>query len=444
MEVPSHNTATALALRSALLFAGFSSSPPPRVASLIEASTARSSGCNLDSASSDFQQTVQELRTAAGFGDSPAWHTLTKESQPWATDLEAQAPMINAELMQAMAELPAADWGGAEYEAIAAEWKFLHLWQDGEWMPDAIAQFPRTVALLQDLEATRCLRLNPLQNVACGFARQPMDSGISPHCDGNLLGLTAHLGLQVPSSDCWIEVGGERRSWEENRLLLMDTTQLHRTQNGGSCDRYILMLNVLRPEVDVREVRAFQHYLRAPPLRLDGLNPGWLSVPSGVLTCAPSAVDDNKLRVQLEPIGSWLPQREQGGDNGLVRFEPLAGRRYRVASENAMQPRQLPSERASACDALPPYAPGSEVEPCAAAIDSEGCLEWIAVPLGSATGWLRASDAGGVAEDGDDDEPSIPTAVLEAHLRLLREPQSCLAWLPVYDSEDTELLERLG
>ena len=65
------------------------------------------------------------------------------------------------------------------------------------------------------------------------------------------------------------------------------------------------------------------------------------------------------------------------------------------------------------------------------------------MPLGSATGWLRASDAG-VPKDDDDDELSIPAAVIEAHLRLLREPQSCLAWLPVYDSEDTELLERLG
>ena len=95
---------------------------------------------------------------------------------------------------------------------------------------------------------------DPHQNVACGFARQPAGSGIAPHCDGNLLGLTAHLGLQVPDG-CWIEVGGQRRSWQEQKLLLMDTSQQHRTHNGGESDRYILMLNVLRPQVDSVGVR---------------------------------------------------------------------------------------------------------------------------------------------------------------------------------------------
>jgi len=56
---------------------------------------------------------------------------------------------------------------------------------------------PRTVALLRAEEAAGRLRLNPLQNVACGVARQRGGSGIAPHCDGNVLGLTAHLGLQV-------------------------------------------------------------------------------------------------------------------------------------------------------------------------------------------------------------------------------------------------------
>lgn len=405
---------------------------------------ARGASHNLDSASADFAETVQHLRDAAGFGESPAWHQPTADSHPWATELEAATPTIQQELLSAMEKLPTTEWGGAEYEAIAAQWKFFHLWRDGEWVPEAEERFPRTVALLQNLEATHRLRLNPLQNVACGFARQPMGSGIAPHCDGNLLGLTAHLGLQVPSTDCWIEVGGERRSWEEGRLLLMDTTQTHRTENSGTCDRYILMLNVLRPEVDTREVLAFRHYLRTPPLRLDALNPGWLSVPSATLTCAPSAVDEDGRRVQLEPYGRWLPQRAQGGDAGVVRFEPLYGRRYRVASAQALQPRELPAQSAPACEKLTALTAGSEVEPVAAAIDAEGCLEWIAVPVGVESSWLQAgSTAPGAQAGGREEEPPVPIATLEAHLQLLREPQSCLAWLPVYDADDEELLVRL-
>jgi aspartyl/asparaginyl beta-hydroxylase (cupin superfamily) len=164
---------------------------------------------------------------------------------------------------QAMAQAGAPLGMGAEYKAIASAWRFQHLWQDGQWVAEAAAQFPRTVALLQRLEAQHGLRLNPLQNVACGFARQPAGSGIAPHCDGNLLGLTAHLGLQVPDG-CWIEVGGERRSWQERKLLLMDTSQQHRTHNGGESDRYILMLNVLRPQVEAAEVALLEHYMSQP------------------------------------------------------------------------------------------------------------------------------------------------------------------------------------
>ena len=36
-----------------------------------------------------------------------------------------------------------------------------------------------------------------------------------------------------------------------------------------------------------------------------------------------------------------------------------------------------------------------------------------------------------------------PLETLEAHLALLHTPQHSLAWLPLYDHEDTLLLERL-
>ena len=308
LAAPASPTPAAAALRRALLFSGFE--PPPRVTRLIEESAAQGALDDLDSASADFEATVRRLRDAAGFSGSPAWHDPS--GLPWAGPLEAAAPAIRAELLSVQEQQAedAASWGGADYEAIAAEWRIFHLWKDGAWLPEAAARYPQTVALLRRLEASHGLRLNPLQNVACGFARQPPGSGIAPHCDGNLLGLTCHLGLRVPAGEeCWIEVGGERRRWREGQLLLMDTTQTHSTRNGGECDndtallserppapsltfpgslscrcdRDILMLNVHRPELDAGELEAFAHYLRAPPLRLLALNPGWLSVPSGAM-----------------------------------------------------------------------------------------------------------------------------------------------------------------
>ena len=121
------------------------------------------------------------------------------------------------------------------------------------------------------------------------------------------------------------------------------------------------MLNVLRPELDAGELEAFAHYLRAPPLRLLALNPGWLSVPSGALCCAPSGEEGREEggAVRLLPAGPWLPQRPQGGTDGVVRFEPLSDRRYRVASGAALVPRELPSEAAAPSRLLPPLPTGA-------------------------------------------------------------------------------------
>lgn len=461
-----------LALRCALIFAGFVTPLPPRLMALLQVA-GKGAASDLDAASKDFADTVSLLREAAGFG-SPAWHEPTPELYPWVAQLERHGATIQAELRaeqdRALAAPSASGtWDGAEYEAIAPDWRFCHLWQKGQWLPSAAAQYPQTVALLQQLEQREGLRLNPMQNVACGIARQPAGSGIAPHTDGNLVGLTAHLGLQVPpeEEECWIEVGGERRNWRERQLLLMDTTHVHSTHNGGTCDRYILMLNVLRPDVSEDEVTCLRHYMTAPPLRLDGLNPGWLVVPPSrsldaahaaastggaaansrsppSLVCVPYSVDDEAGRVQLQPEGPWYRQRAQGGHEGVVRLEPLAGRRYRVASAEAMLLREWPAESAAACPELGPAAPGDEIAPCAAAIDADGCLEWLAVPRGSRSRWMGQTElppqlAGGDAKSA----PAVPYETLEAHLELLHEPHRFLAWLPVYDSEDTPLLERL-
>jgi len=484
-----------VALRCALVFGGCATPLPLRVASLLRVA-AREPANDLDSASADFASRVRELRVAAGFGESPPWHAPAETDHPWVAPLEAEAHVVQAELRAALhldgqsagKPQPSTLWDGAEYEAIAPAWRFHHLWRDGEWLPEAAAKFPRTVALLRRLEARHGLRLNPLQNVACGFARQPTSSGIAPHCDGNLLGLTAHLGLQVPTGECWIDVGGERRRWEERRLLLMDTTHTHSTRNRGECDRYILLLNVLRPEVEECEVTLLRHYLGAPPLSLDCLNPGWLVVPpcegrgssdvggrhvagecagkcagagvgegegegegtvgdeptSVALVCTPSSVDDAAARVQLHPHGSWLPQRPQGGRAGVVRFEPVSERRYRVVSTQPLEPRQWPSEAALRCAALAPLARNSELSPCAAAIDADGCLEWIAIPVGPRSRWLvpQATSAGSTGSTGSTAE-SVPDETLHAHLELLHAPPAFLAWLPVYDRDDNELLTRI-
>ena len=160
LAAPASPTPAAAALRRALLFSGFE--PPPRVTRLIEASAAQGALDDLDSASADFEATVRRLRDAAGFSGSPAWHDPS--GLPWAGALEAAAPAIRAELLSVQEQQAedAASWGGADYEAIAAEWRIFHLWKDGAWLPEAVARYPQTVALLRKISAAYVERHNGL------------------------------------------------------------------------------------------------------------------------------------------------------------------------------------------------------------------------------------------------------------------------------------------
>ena len=60
--------------------------------------------------------------------------------------------------------------------------------------------------------------------------------------------------------------------------------------------------------------------------------------------------------------------------------------------------------------------------------------------MGPRCGWLQHD---GVMVDEAAAQATPPLETLEAHLALLHTPQHSLAWLPLYDHEDTPLLERL-
>ena len=61
--------------------------------------------------------------------------------------------------------------------------------------------------------------------------------------------LRCHLALVVPEpgTECWIEVGGVVRNWEEGRCLVFDDTYKHRVQNNTGGMRVVLFLDILRP-----------------------------------------------------------------------------------------------------------------------------------------------------------------------------------------------------
>ncbi|CAM9509166.1 unnamed protein product, partial [Ectocarpus sp. 6 AP-2014] len=118
-------------------------------------------------------------------------------------------------------------------------WSGVRLQRLGEWIPENCEKFPKTVKLLKELEI-------PLAVRGVMFARQVPGSGVSPHTDGRNFILTTHLGVDVPE-DCWMRVGEEKRSWENGKALILDTSFEHETRNDSRRDRIVLIIDYWHP-----------------------------------------------------------------------------------------------------------------------------------------------------------------------------------------------------
>lgn len=517
--VPEAKLALIMALQRRLLFGGFPDSAElHRALSLLEASLTHklflpdraaaavdTSVAGWDSASPDFADMLSRLRQAAGFsGSQSATHMRSSDCEsrsPESTErawrepsdlpslaaLEAATSVIQEELRGVIASgarVPdtqgtdcldggvssrpdGPSWDKADYTAIAPEWGVLHLWKAGEWQAEAEALMPRTIAVLRAEEEAGRLRLNRLQNVACGIARQRGGSGIAPHCDGNVLGLTAHLGLLVPEEGCWIEVGGERRVWEEGRLLLFDTTFTHSTGNDSPNDRYVLMLNVLRPGVSDGDVAALAHVVAAASPRLDILNPFYFWLPelntspdvhlahrrdpaAFAALLPPTSNAHGAAGVEVAP-GLWLPMRDGDGNdvdrgikaNGsLVLIVPIAGRRF-IVCDGPPSYKTLPDISAAVCASVPAPRLRERVEASVVAVDPTGGIDWVGVPATPASKAMCAR-----AESSDSrthgDEFSVPVEVLAYHLEVMSRPASAFAWLPLVEEGRVVLEEDVG
>jgi aspartate beta-hydroxylase len=97
------------------------------------------------------------------------------------------------------------------------------------------------------------------------FAKQQPGTGVLPHSDGRNFVLTAHLGLKIPqeADKCWMRVGGERRSWQQGKALVLDTSFVHETRNDSPEARYVLILDFWHPELTLVERAALQYIYHA-------------------------------------------------------------------------------------------------------------------------------------------------------------------------------------
>ena len=128
------------------------------------------------------------------------------------------------------------DWGFNSF--FRTGWKRFYLKWYEEALPSAVANCPKTVALL-----------NSIPNVkGAMFTNLPPGGKLVQHRDPYAGSLRFHLGLITPNSDqCYLVVDGQRYFWRDGEAMMFDETFIHYAENTTQQQRVILFCDVERP-----------------------------------------------------------------------------------------------------------------------------------------------------------------------------------------------------
>lgn len=117
-------------------------------------------------------------------------------------------------------------------------WTRFYLKWYSDYLPSALDQCPRTVALLKQAPSVKAAMFTVLQP----------GSVLGQHRDPFAGSLRYHLGLVTPNSDdCRIFVDGNMYSWRDGKDVMFDETYIHWVENKTDQYRIILFCDIERP-----------------------------------------------------------------------------------------------------------------------------------------------------------------------------------------------------
>jgi aspartyl/asparaginyl beta-hydroxylase (cupin superfamily) len=103
-----------------------------------------------------------------------------------------------------------------------------------------IKMFPKTHAIIKEVPGLVSASINLLEP----------GSKINAHYGDTNAIYRCHLGLKIPKAlpQCGFKVKNEERAWEEGNFLIFLDAYTHEAFNYSNDKRYILLIDVLRPE----------------------------------------------------------------------------------------------------------------------------------------------------------------------------------------------------
>ena len=219
---------------------------------------ALSDGVNLDRTIDESHELMKQQANSFvdGLTAKPWWQDDLAKYK-WSKQLEKNWKVVAKELKESLrdeAALTSAGnnvWGGLDesIKEYGTGWKTLPLCDRTVWDETNSALFPKTCALLTKSKV-------PL--VEAFFAKMDPKSDIKPHSDMCNFVLTCHLGIDVPEGQCDLTVGDATVEWANGKVMLFDTSILHKAENRADVTRYILMMRVYHPELSTLERSALK------------------------------------------------------------------------------------------------------------------------------------------------------------------------------------------
>lgn len=119
-------------------------------------------------------------------------------------------------------------------------WKTISFCFWGMKIHENLKRFPAAARLLTQIPGL----------IACSLSLLEPHSVIKPHYGETNGVFRIHMGIKVPASlpDCGFRVNGEARAWQEGELLVFLDAYTHEAFNNSPEKRYILIMDIVRPE----------------------------------------------------------------------------------------------------------------------------------------------------------------------------------------------------
>ncbi|CAG5079134.1 aspartyl/asparaginyl beta-hydroxylase domain-containing protein [Parvicella tangerina] len=156
------------------------------------------------------------------------------EQTEWAKELEANFEVIREEMISVL-EKNKGHWVSPHPDYVQGEqWRTFELVFFGMKLNKNLNECPKTAELLTKIP----------ELITADFSVLPPQTDILPHKGYSRMITRCHLPLIVPKGDLGIEVNGEKRFWEEGKLISFDDSLIHRAWNHTNEVRVVMMIDV--------------------------------------------------------------------------------------------------------------------------------------------------------------------------------------------------------